>query len=125
MFSVKTKAILSCIFLFVIGGVSGYLLRDSDLLPRNKANYSFQYDFERLAPLTKELNLSDIQKSLLLNILADHKAKIDNIMKQVDPKIKVQLFLLRENIKGILDEQQKQQYDILLREHERKLTEDL
>ena len=125
MFSIKTKAVLSCVFLFFIGAITGYLLRDSDLLGTNKTNYSFESRFEAVDPLAKRLNLSDVQRSLLLNILAEHKAKIDKIMRQVDPKIKMQLHFLRENIKSILDEKQRKEYEILLREHEKKMIEGL
>jgi methionine synthase II (cobalamin-independent) len=86
----------------------------------NKSEYQFQHDFERLEPLTKELGLSDVQKALLFNVLAEHKSAINGIMKQVDPKIKIQLHIMRENIRNILDDGQKKIYANLLKEHEIK-----
>lgn len=120
--SVKTKAALFCILIFAIGFVCGFVFKG---IVYNKAEYDFQYKFERLEPLTKELGLSDVQRALLFNILADNKAAISDIMKQVDPKIKIQLHIMRENIRSILDENQKEIYQRLLKEHEKKRSEEL
>ena len=120
--SVKTKAFILCILLFFAGAICGYILKD---ILNSKTEYAFQYNFERLDPLTSELGLSDVQKALMFNILADNKNSLNDIMKQVDPKIKIQLHVMRENIKSILDEQQKEKYIKLLEEHERKRAEEL
>lgn len=119
--SIKIKAFVLCILLFCAGGVCGYILKD---ILNSKTEYAFQYNFERLEPLTTELGLSDVQKALMFNILADHKNAVNDIMKQVDPKIKIQLHIMRENIKNILDEQQKEKYIKLLDEHARKRAEE-
>ncbi len=120
--SIKIKALILCVLLFFAGGVCGYILKD---ILNTKTEYNFQYNFERLEPLTIELALTDLQKALMFNILADNKNAINDIMKQVDPKIKIQLHIMRENIKNILDEQQKEKYIKLLEEHERKRLEEL
>lgn len=109
-------------YYFLLAGVCGYILKD---ILNTKTEYNFQYNFERLEPLTIELALTDLQKALMFNILADNKNAINDIMKQVDPKIKIQLHIMRENIKNILDEQQKEKYIKLLEEHERKRLEEL
>ncbi|AKL98715.1 hypothetical protein [Endomicrobium proavitum] len=115
MLSVKTKAVLSCILLFVIGFGCGYVFKG---ILSSRTEYNFQHKFEKLQPLTEELHLSDVQKVLLFNILDDNKNQIDHIMKQVDPKIKIQLHMLRENIKTILDDDQKVIYLRLLEHNE-------
>ncbi|MCL2390843.1 MAG: hypothetical protein FWD54_01950 [Endomicrobia bacterium] len=117
MVSVKTKAVALCILIFFIGFAGGYITKTN---VKAKETYNFQHKFERLDMLTQTLELSDVQKALLFNILADNKTAIDNIMKQVDPRIKIQLHILRENIKSILDEKQKNIYIKLLKEHEEK-----
>ncbi|MCL2334504.1 MAG: hypothetical protein FWC57_00385 [Endomicrobia bacterium] len=120
--SIKTKAIIACIVIFAIGFVSGFALRQ---FLYKKAEYDFQYKFEKLEPLTKELGLSDVQKALLFNILADNRAAIDKIMHTVNPKIQMQLHIMRENIKGILDDNQKAVYSRLLKEYEAKKNEEM
>lgn len=119
--SVKTKAFLLCLLLFIVGFSCGFIFKG---FIQEKSDYAFQYNFERLGPLTKELELSDVQKALLFNILADNKNVIDSIMKSVSPRIKIQLHLLRENIKSILDDRQKEIYINLLKEHEAKKIEE-
>lgn len=119
--SLITKSLILCIMLFGLGFISGYYVKG---IIYSKAEYSFQHKFESLEPLTKELGLSDVQRALLFNILADHKEAINNITKKFDPKIKVQLHILRENIKSILDENQKEIYIKLLKEHELKRIEE-
>ncbi|MDR1696272.1 MAG: hypothetical protein LBR69_06575 [Endomicrobium sp.] len=115
MFSIKTKAVILCFLIFAAGFAGGYMVKSAI---KSKEIYNFQYRFERLEPLTQTLSLSDVQKALLFNILADNKIAIDDIMKEVNPKIKMQLHMMRENIKGILDGQQKTIYISLLKEHE-------
>ena len=115
--SLKTKAVGACLLIFIIGFGCGFIVKS---IIYKKSEYRFQHDFERLNPLTKELELSDTQRALLFNILADHKAAADNIMKTVNPKIKIQLHIMRENIRNILDDDQKKIYAALLKEHEIK-----
>lgn len=119
--SIKTKAVLICFLIFIIGFACGFI---SKSILYNKSEYQFQHDFERLEPLTKELGLSDVQKALLFNVLAEHKTAINDIMKQVDPKIKIQLHIMRENIRNILDDNQKKIYANLLKEHEIKIFDE-
>jgi len=119
MLSVKTKVVLSCVLLFAIGFGCGYVFNG---IIKNKGDHNYQYGFERLQPLTEELHLNDLQKALLFNILDDNKKQIDQIMKQVDPKIRVQLHILRENIRSILDDDQKVIYNRLLEYHEAELV---
>jgi methionine synthase II (cobalamin-independent) len=116
-FSLKTKAAGACLLIFIVGFACGFVSKG---ILYSKSEYQFQHDFEKLEPLTKELGLSDVQKALLFNILADHKDAINSIMKQVDPKIKIQLHIMRENIRNILDDNQKKIYAGLLKEHEVK-----
>ncbi|MCL2485823.1 MAG: hypothetical protein FWF00_01490 [Endomicrobia bacterium] len=118
MFSIKTKAIILSVLIFLIGFACGYISKKA---VQAKESYSLQHRFERLEPLTQALELTALQKALLLNILADNKTAIDNIMKQVNPKINIQLHMLRENIKGILDDRQKEIYLRLLQEHEERM----
>jgi len=120
--SLKTKAIAACAVLFIVGFVSGFAVKQ---ILYKKAEYDFQYKFERLEPLTKELGLSDTQRALLFNILADNRAAIDKIMRQVNPKIQIQLHIMRENIKSILDDGQKASYSRLLKEYEEKKNEEM
>ncbi len=119
--SVKTKAVILSVLLFAAAFACGYAFKS---IVYKKSEYSFQYKFENLELLTKELSLSDTQRALLFNILADNKDAIDNIMKQVNPKIKIQLHVMRENIRNILDDGQKQIYSDLLKEHEEKRAEE-
>lgn len=119
--SLKTKAVLVCLLIFIVGFACGFITKS---ILYNKSEYQFQHDFEKLDTLSKELSLSDVQKALLFNILADHKTAINDIMKQVDPKIKIQLHIMRENIRSILDEDQKKIYADLLKEHEIKQFEE-
>jgi len=118
--SIKTKAVLLCALIFIIGFACGFVLKNTIY---KKRDYGFQYNFEKLEPLTKELALSDVQKALIFNILADNKKAIDAIMKPVNPKINVQLHIMRENIRNILDEAQKDKYSILLKAHEARRVE--
>ena len=113
----KTKAVLACLLILAAGFACGFLAKS---FLCNKSEYQFRHDFEKLEPLTKELGLSDVQKALLFNILAEHKGAINNIMKQVDPKIKIQLHVMRENIRNILNGEQKKIYAALLNRHEAK-----
>lgn len=115
--SLKTKAFAACLLIFIVGFACGFITKS---ILYSKSEYQFQHDFEKLEPLTKELGLSDVQKALLFNVLADHKTAINDIMKAVDPKIKIQLHIMRENIRNILDENQKHIYANLLKEHEVK-----
>ncbi|MCL1901530.1 MAG: hypothetical protein FWG57_02515 [Endomicrobia bacterium] len=115
--SLKAKAIGACLLIFIIGFGCGFIAKS---ILHNKSEYRFQHDFERLKPLTRELGLSDTQRALMFNILADNKAAIDNIMKPINPKIKIQLHIMRENIRNILDDDQKKIYAALLKEHEVK-----
>ena len=117
--SIKTKAVLLCALIFIIGFACGFMLKNAI----QKREYAFQYNFEKLEPLTRELALSDVQKALLFNILADNKKAIDAIMKPVNPKINIQLHIMRENIKSILDEAQKDKYSVLLKAHETRRIE--
>ncbi|MDR1195052.1 MAG: hypothetical protein LBL00_01075 [Endomicrobium sp.] len=113
--SLKTKAVLICLLIFIAGFACGFFAKS---ILYNKSEYQFQHDFEKLEPLTKALGLSDVQKAILFNVLAEHKNEINDIMKQVDPKIKIQLHMMRENIRSILDENQKTIYARLLKEYE-------
>ncbi|MDR2426434.1 MAG: hypothetical protein LBD46_04565 [Endomicrobium sp.] len=115
--SLKTKAFFVCLLIFIAGFACGFIGKS---ILHNKSEYHFQHDFEKLEPLTKELGLSDVQKALLFNILAEHKTAINDTMKQVYPTIKIQLHIMRENIRTILDENQKKIYAHLLKEHEAK-----
>ncbi|MCL2145445.1 MAG: hypothetical protein FWH43_08160 [Endomicrobia bacterium] len=119
--TLKTKAIISCLLIFMIGFACGFIAKK---ILYNKSGYQFQHNFEKLEPLTKELGLSDVQRALLFNILAIHKAAINDIMKTADPKIKIQLHIMRENVRNILDDNQKKIYADLLKEHEVKKFED-
>ena len=115
--SLKTKTVLTCLLILAAGFACGFLAKS---ILCNKSEYQFRHDFEKLEPLTKELGLSDVQKALLFNILAEHKDAINDIMKQIDPKIKIQLHVMRENIRNILDGDQKKIYAALLNKHEAK-----
>ena len=119
--SLKTKAVGACLLIFIVGFACGFIAKN---IIYTKSEYRFQHDFERLKPLTKELGLSDTQRALLFNVLADHKAAINDIMKIVDPKIKIQLHIMRENIRNILDGEQKKIYTGLLKEQEVKRIDD-
>jgi len=46
-------------------------------------------------------------------------------MRQVNPKIQIQLHIMRENIKSILDDGQKASYSRLLKEYEEKKNEEM
>jgi hypothetical protein len=116
--SLKAKALFACLLIFAVGFACGFVTKK---IMYNKSEYQFQHNFERLEPLAKELGLSDVQKALLFNVLAEHKSAINDIMKQVDPKIKIQLHIMRENIRNILDDSQKNIYAELLKEHEVKV----
>jgi hypothetical protein len=118
--SLKTKAVITCLLIFIVGCACGFTLKN---ILYNKAEYQFQHSFEKLEPLTKELGLSDVQKALLFNILADHREAIKDTMKQVNPKIRIQLHIMRENIRNILDDNQKKIYTKLLNENEQNIFE--
>jgi len=120
--SLKAKLTAACAIIFILGFVSGFVVKQ---ILYKKAEYDFQYKFEKLAPLTKELGLSDVQKALLFNILADNRNSIDKIMRQVNPKIQIQLHIMRENIKAILDDGQKASYSRMLKESEAQKSEEM
>jgi hypothetical protein len=122
-FSPKTKAAFICVLIFVSGLITGFLLTNI-AFKFNRSNYDFRYKFEKLEPLTKELKLNDVQRALLFNVLADHKNAIAQIMKPADPKIKIQLHILRENIKNLLDDNQKIIYEKLLAQNRKNLIEE-
>ncbi|MDR1942410.1 MAG: hypothetical protein LBQ47_08800 [Endomicrobium sp.] len=122
-FSLKTKTAFICAMIFIFGLLSGFLL-SSIAFKFNPSNYGFHYKFEKLEPLTKALKLNDVQRALLFNVLADHKNAIARIMKPVDPKIKIQLHILRENIKSLLDDEQKVIYEKLLAQYRKNIIEE-
>jgi len=113
----KSKAAFLCVLIFILGLASGFILKT---ILYKKAEYDFQYKFERLEPLGEALSLTDVQRALLFNILADHRERLDEIMKPVNPKINIQLHMMRENIKNILDEKQKAVYEKLIKDHEKR-----
>jgi hypothetical protein len=119
--SIKTKAVILCILIFAVGVLSGWTLKS---IISKRSEYNFQYRFERLEPLTEELHLNDVQRALLFNILADHKNAVESLMKPLDHKIKMQLHILRENIKAVLDDGQKTIYERLLQEYRQRKAEE-
>lgn len=114
--SQKFWIIFSLVIVFVVGMIAGVLLDDNVLnkmqRPQEKRRNSAQ--FPSMCTMAEELSLSDAQQNKIREIFKENDARLGLLRKQIHKQFASIRSKLIEEIKSILDEDQKLKFENMI-----------
>ena len=130
MINTKTAGIIMAAMIFIVGIISGIVL-DRAFLSGPKG---FHFPLGRpaakkagpgglLPRLGKAPKLTAAQNKRITTLLDEQKRKIDEITKDIHPRVEAQMADFRENVRNILDDAQRKKYDKMTEKHKRRRME--
>ncbi len=114
--SQKFWIIFSLVIVFVVGMIAGVLLDDNVLnkmqRPQEKKRNSAQ--FPSMCTMAEELSLSEAQQNKIREIFKENDARLSLLRKQIHKQFASIRSKLIEEIKSILDEDQKLKFENMI-----------
>jgi len=118
----KTIALILIIGSFLLGIVGGMFVQrtffdrhrpwDSSRRERMKEHM--------LNYLTEELKLNDAQQRQIETILEQRRIRFDKIRQSIDSLVKAEIDTVREQIRSVLADEQKQRYDEIIKKFDQQ-----
>lgn len=113
----KTAGLLLTTGIFLVGILCGILL--GGMLTPRYGRYHGPFDYPRhrsdamLQHFTRDLALTPAQREEMKVILADQKKAMNELMREVRPKIDGQMDIFKDKTRAILNEPQKKKFDAI------------
>jgi Spy/CpxP family protein refolding chaperone len=113
-----TLFISGMLFGFVIERI--YHLKHQSLPFARKIGPGKDFSAHMLKKFSRELRLNDAQKEQVGRILDGQKVEMEKLNLEIKPKIDAQMQNFRAQIKAVLDDKQKIEFDKIILKHEER-----
>jgi hypothetical protein len=121
----KTVAATALILLFGSGVVVGLALdqvANANTLEEVRRDTRGERDGRRRQMIVDKVGLSTVQKASLDSLVSFHRQRMSDLDKEFQPRYRTLIADLREEIKLVLTDDQRERYDVLLAERDAERT---
>jgi hypothetical protein len=119
----KSRVIIMAVVVFIVGALCGMLsdrLVCSCIMRGNHGPNEQRIARHMNDQFTRELHLTTAQQAQLAQILDKHKQSMDALRGEIRPKFKALRESMRQEIRLILDEKQKVEFDRMVEKREKR-----